>query len=49
MINERLEEIAPEKQEVEFNAQFEKKVSIIEIEHHKKEEEFLERMEQASL
>lgn len=37
MIHDRLEEIVPEKQEIEFNPEFEKKVSLMEIEFNKKE------------
>lgn len=37
MIHGRLQELIPEKQEIEFNAEFLKKVSQIEIEYHKKE------------
>jgi hypothetical protein len=44
MIHNRLEDMRPEKQEVEFNAEFEKKLTQMEIEYTKKEEEQQERI-----
>ena len=49
MIHSKLEEIAPEKQQIEFSEEFEKKVAEIEINYHKKEEDHNQRMEQVSL
>ena len=49
MIHSKLQEIAPEKQQIEFNEEFQKKVAEIQIEFHKKEEDHNERMEQISL